>query len=69
MYADAASFVLRVEVFPDGVMVASSDDEDRLKACSSHVLKPLGFEFKVKLKRWEHAGGCLSRLREDAALV
>lgn len=62
MYADASSFVLTLHVYPDGAVVATSSDEARLKACSSHLLKPHGFKFVQEGRsyssgRYEHPTG------------
>ncbi len=56
-YADAAGFVLHLHVYPGGAISASSPDPDRLKSCSTHVLKPLGFKFCLGVKTWEHENG------------
>ena len=44
MYAtSAAGFVLELEVFYGGAVVARSQDIERLKAAKDHLLKPNGF--------------------------
>ena len=49
MYAtSAAGFVLELEVFYGGAVVARSQDIERLKAAKDHLLKPNGFEWIVE---------------------
>ena len=57
MYADASGFELILDVYPGGAVVASSSDLERLKAVTSHLLKPLGFQYILGGKRWEHSDG------------
>ena len=60
MYAtSAAGFVLELEVFAGGAVVARSQDIERLKAVKDHLLKPIGFEWIAERGggRWEHRNG------------
>ena len=72
MYAtSAAGFVLELEVFAGGAVVARSQDIERLKAAKDHLLKPNGFEWIAERGggRWERNGGkrVVDALRAAAA--